>query len=352
MYHTNTLAYQLGCRPLSVARDISGTSAVSTARAVDKFRNNHKANARPEIEAIWFYLMNHAVGEVRRRVEWHEPLGDYAIFLDEYNERGADMAARLFNYLVLICIRESRHAEVGLDVSQAVAKKYGTVVEEFNKIVRSTEDPLPHFSKNPPKTTLGAFVGSLRMIFFKGHFGQAYGGPKWGAVADALCKFVDGTFSAEMLLDVGWTLCHNGGPIFNKGMLYAGYNEGLLTTILDTQASGQIPQLVNADTVGMGAVVTASMKQFVKRMAKTLGAGFVADVNWSLVAAHSVTEKSYGGMMTKAQQEEANKIKAEVAAQIIASKEAEAAQKAKTHFMIMPNLSVLKLTRQDLEEAA
>jgi len=48
----------------------------------------------------------------------------------------------------------------------------------------------------------------------------------------------------EMFVDTVWTLAHNNGPIFNKGMLYTGYS-GHLYTILDVQAAGQIPQLVS-----------------------------------------------------------------------------------------------------------
>lgn len=354
MHHTDTLAYQLGVRPLSVARDISETKVTATANAVDEFRKTHGADTRPEREALWFYLLNHAVGEVRRRVEWHEPLGDYLPILDEYNQRGAEMAARLFNYLLLICIRESRHAAVKASVHKAVAEKYGEAVMIFNKDISGSYDPLSKFSKDPPKVTLGALVGSLRMIFFQAKFGQAYGGPAWGVVADALCKFVDGVLSAEMLLDIGFTLAHNGGPIFNKGMLYAEYNKASLMTILDTQASGQIPQLINGKYNGVSSLTTSPMRKFSKSMVTLLGAGFGADVNWPLVAAHSVSGLSYHGMMTVAQKAEAHQIKVEVqVAAKVALKRAEA-EKAKTQFTVMPLLVVakVKIIRQDMAEAA
>jgi hypothetical protein len=47
-----------------------------------------------------------------------------------------------------------------------------------------------------------------------------------------------------MLLDTVWTLAHNGGPIFNKGMLFYHYNSTELVKILDVQRAGMVPNMV------------------------------------------------------------------------------------------------------------
>ena len=52
-----------------------------------------------------------------------------------------------------------------------------------------------------------------------------------------------GTTSMEMLVDTGYTLAHNGGPIFNKGMMYTHYDSHFLT-ILDLQRAGQMLDLL------------------------------------------------------------------------------------------------------------
>ena len=61
-----------------------------------------------------------------------------------------------------------------------------------------------------------------------GCWSGGYGGPKWGAVAETLRKMVYGEISPEMFSDTGFTLAHNDGPIFNKGMLYHHQNNSVL----------------------------------------------------------------------------------------------------------------------------
>ena len=65
-------------------------------------------------------------------------------------------------------------------------------------------------------------------------------------INDCLCRFVNGEFTAEMMLDTIWTLQHNGGCLFNKGFCYT-HESSTLARILDVQRSGQIPEAVLTD---------------------------------------------------------------------------------------------------------
>jgi len=47
----------------------------------------------------------------------------------------------------------------------------------------------------------------------------------------------------EMMIDTAYTLAHNNGPMFNKGMLYDHYGNDF-KKILDVQRSGQIPEFI------------------------------------------------------------------------------------------------------------
>ena len=58
----------------------------------------------------------------------------------------------------------------------------------------------------------------MRWQFYNSKWNGGYGGKKWGIVTDCLVRFVFGEFYAEMMLDTVWTLSHNNGPIFNKGI--------------------------------------------------------------------------------------------------------------------------------------
>jgi hypothetical protein len=77
------------------------------------------------------------------------------------------------------------------------------------------------------------------------------------------------------MLDTVWTLVHNGGPIFNKGMLYGCYDGDALQQVLDVQRAGMMPRLVLAPT-GNGLVsaekfVNDGAKKFAQAVAEKLG---------------------------------------------------------------------------------
>jgi len=149
--------------------------------------------------------------------------------------------------LVNICSRESRHEHGASGLPSKIEAVGGPHMPAYYKLFKSMggSGGIPaHIVKNPPDSTVGQYSKSLVVGFHKGAFSGGYGGHKWGVVAECLDNFVHGVYSAEMMMDVGWTLCHNGGPIFNKGMQYTGYNHNELNMILDCQRSGQIPQLL------------------------------------------------------------------------------------------------------------
>jgi len=125
-------------------------------------------------------------------------------------------------------------------------------------------------------------------------------------VADCLANFVNGNYSAEMMMDVGWTLCHNNGPIFNKQIFYNMYSHDLVR-LLDVQRAGMIPALV--EEVSNGAeyfasqFVTHEHKTMLAHAKKTLGQGnFGGFVEWDAVSKDAVHGNygSYNGKQAAA----------------------------------------------------
>ena len=167
---------------------------------------------------------------------------------------------------------------------------------------------------------------------------------------------VNGTFSAEMMLDTVWTLCHNNGPIFNKGLMYSMYSDQLVR-ILDVQRSGQVPELIAHDAK-VQLFVTPAMKTFFQTaMSKFAPGTFRPYVDWEVVkllgAVHSypaelAEQQSKHGMSPAAK--EAKKI-AEAKKKADAIKAAEAAKKAaeahaeflKSNWEMMPGTYVKKI---------
>jgi hypothetical protein len=181
-------------------------------------------------------------------------------------------------------------------------------------------------------------------MFYNGVFSPGFGGRAWGAIADCLVSFVDGTYSPEVMLDVVWTLCHNNGAIFNKGMFYESYTNTLYR-ILDIQRSGQIIEACLSDKdcqayagLNLGSMICDFMDRYPGE--------FGTYVNWFVVEAHGALHgpynheknhqiKKYGldeasiAMMDK---------KAKAAAQDALDKAEKAANFAKTHFEYWPGV--------------
>jgi hypothetical protein len=179
-----------------------------------------------------------------------EPLPDDVLkFVEAYHSVMVPKAVRAFYYLLLICTRESRHNQSLHSDKGKIAELFGKNVADFHTSVNGGESSIHQaLLSSPPAAPIGEYVKSLQWAFYNSSWSHSFGGPKWGAVADCLVRFVTGEFTAEMMLDTNWTLAHNGGPIFNKGMLYSHYNAHHLQMLLDVQRSGQIPEVIREGT--------------------------------------------------------------------------------------------------------
>lgn len=203
----------------------------------------------PELHAMKFYAFNHALATLQMRNDPEEVLDDatdelVAKLVSEIDQ----MAMRAFYYLLLIIIRESRHLKTG-EASEKYKiwqDKYGPKLAKFHREVH--DDPcintiierLSLISEH----TIGQLVSCTHDKFFGGKWESGYGGKAWAEVANCLKGYVHGEYSASIMTDTVWTLCHNNGPIFNKGMLYHTYCANSIYMILDVQRGGMIPQLI------------------------------------------------------------------------------------------------------------
>ncbi len=226
--------------------DISQVPLAQVMKRLNHFMDNDKdAKRSPEDDAILFYLLNHAFSVIKLKHGAEEDLGALNEVVERYFHESGEIVARAFYYMLLICTRESRHLKSGESFRQKIQAKYGSVINQFNQTIlqKGSTGTAAWLRSNPPDCKLGMFTDSLVFMFNEGHWNGGYGGKKWGQVAHCMNEFVWGRYSAETMVDTVWTLCHNNGPIFNKGMLYGPYTHEL-TTILDVQRSGQIPNLL------------------------------------------------------------------------------------------------------------
>lgn len=258
----DTLAYQLKMRPWTRLNGAMFADLPDVVTAMQKFMSaanlGHYSGSQypeshmghPEQDALVFYTLNHAVSIIRSRVHELEPLGAYYGIVDEYNTQLSMRSIRMFYYLLVICTRESRHERTST-VSwlwDQFKKDYGELTTKFciNLRGKGSSGAVSSLLTDPPKTTLGNYTQFLVDVFAKGDYPGGYGGKAWAEVARVLNDYVQGVISAEIMLDTAFTLCHNNGPIFNKGVFFEGYS-AFIYKILDVQRSGQIPQLFNSN---------------------------------------------------------------------------------------------------------
>jgi hypothetical protein len=200
----------------------------------------------PDSEAIQFYLFNHLVSLVKERFTSNEPLPEWAIeVMQQYKKIVMEQGARLTSYMALICARESRHMG-SMDNpwwNKHIIDLYGEKCKKFHYLIRGggSDTAVLKFTENAPAIPVGYFFKAIEVMFFNGHFGSSFGGMQWGNIAKTLNQFLYGNITQEMMIDTSYTLAHNNGPMFNKGMLYTIYSPEF-RYLLDTQRSGQMPE--------------------------------------------------------------------------------------------------------------
>ena len=348
----DTLAYHQS-RVLTTNRKMSQVPCSAVAKQISMYQvKEPHADTQPEREALAFYGMNHGIALIQSEYAPLEPLAPEDLaFVEAYYAAMAPMAVRAFNYLVLICTREARHNKSLTTDLPKISKKFGASVASFYNGIKGSEAGIHQkLLSNPPNASIGTYVKSLQWVFYNSKWSGGYGGPAWGAVADCLVRFVTGEFTAEMMLDTNWTLTHNNGPIFNKGMFYAVYT-GSLVRILDIQRSGQIPEAILHDAQ-VQQFTTPEMKKHMSWIRDRFGS--VGDyVDWYVVEALGAVHKyphdkeaqlkahGMSPMATAAQK----KAKAAAIAKIAAEKKAKEVWE-KSHFEIMPGLTVEKIMRE------
>ena len=283
----DTMAHQKN-RPLQTNIDLSEARLQHVMKQYTHLRNDLLANdgaieVNPETDALWFYVQQHAMSLAARNLDDDEPMGDYQDYVEKYHVVGQRKVMRMFYYLLLITTRESRHAKSGAGKTK-LYNKYPNIVHFHKNYVQdsSAASAIQALIDNAPDITLGEYTDFLVSAFTMPGYNGGYGGKAWAAIARPLRDFVHGKISAEILMDTAWTLEHNNGQIFNKGMLYHNGNGQVLHKILDVQRSGQVPQLIAHHYSELSNYIPADMTKYVDDF-KRIDSGFGGRVDWHQV---------------------------------------------------------------------
>lgn len=203
----------------------------------------------PDRDLIEYYYFEHLLSLLSAKTSINEKLnsGD-GMFVKYYLISQTEIAERMAQYLLLIITREARHVQntkwpvETFDPVKELAPDVWAYVKNFPT---NAYELLDFVVQQPPDNmTLAEYSKGLMAVFYHGSFNNGYGGPAWGEIAECYHKWVTGRTSLLSMCDEAFALCHNNGPIFNKGMFYQSYTTRF-KKFLDVQRTGQILNLVN-----------------------------------------------------------------------------------------------------------
>lgn len=216
----------------------------SIAGQMNKYMED-KSGVSPDQSAMEFYALNQAVTLIEQQFGRHTVLPQIARLVTlRYRDVLVEQTHRLTVYTLLVTTRESRHLyKMPEGWWKNMNNQYSEKFQQFNDSVHGegSEGAVERFRMKPPKMDVGRYTAGLTELFNTGKFGGSYGGKPWGNIAAAIASFMNGHTSAEMFVDTAYTLAHNNGPMFNKGMLYTMYSHELYK-VLDIQRAGRVAE--------------------------------------------------------------------------------------------------------------
>lgn len=343
MHDYDTIAFHKNERPGTMARDLSQVPLAVVGKTSQKHFDS-SGQKSPETEALEFYLMQHAMGEIEAKFEPDEPLGDSLKLVERFHDVLNSAGARLFHYIMITTTRESRH----LTNSQEgdLISKHGQECADFtNKVKSGSQNALFNYSGN---LRLGKYLDYLCDVYNELIWSSSYGGKPWGMVTEAIRSMVNGTISIEMMLDIGYALEHNACSVFNKGFQFTHFDAFQLYTILDCQRAGQIPNLIKSGKPFCTHVQNKHETDLAK-MEEVFDTDYDKWVNWDVVEALGAVQNYDQYKATNMQKfgsdPKFTAANAAVLEKVAAAKDAAAAKKAaqeKMYFEVMPGVKIKK----------
>lgn len=193
--------------------------------------------------AVEYYLSSHALHLLQNKYPKEEQMPENVyLAICKQKESLNEIAMRVFYYLVEICPEEARfgterNAGIYDFISNSVSPKAG----EYAKSILSN-------GSVPKDLTIYEVLKSVEMIFRFAQWSPGFGGLAWAQITQVALEVVSGNNSLDLMVDKAFTLSHNNGAIFNKGHFFSMYTNQFYS-ILDIQASGQVPQAINAQKI-------------------------------------------------------------------------------------------------------
>lgn len=304
----NTLAYYQAA-PQFKPQVLTHVPVARLAKATQIYRQGHTTEVPPTEEAARFYALNHCASIVRARFTVNEVLPAWAqAVMQVYLETTIKQSERLLHYMMCIITREARNQGHMTDLGgkvMAEIEHQSPQMREFLEQIKSTAEmqAVGWYMEQPPAVTAEQYVQAIAHLFDHGKWSSSYGGKNWGNIARTVLKVLTGVTSLETLTDTAYTLAHNGGPMFNKGMLYSSSDEikERLLMVLDVQRGGQVPELFLDQENWAGLVRPPGIVQIVEQVRHEVPKAIGQYVDWQKVINASPVGE-YDHQLSKQQQ--------------------------------------------------
>lgn len=215
--------------------------------SMNKFHEiNSKTQIMPETDIIEFYLGAHILGVVEDKFGIEAELPeDVSALVEKHHEKMEEVFFRIFTYLMLISVGESRHGVAQghmEDISQQFGLDVTNYVVTVNKKTNRSQARKEFLQSDRDVLNFMEYCDWMFLNVLKG---GSYGGQKWNNISHKVTQVLKGEISPFTMVDVAWALVHNTGSIFNKNTIYTNENSSDgLTQLLDMQRGGAIPALI------------------------------------------------------------------------------------------------------------
>lgn len=246
--------HSLKSRAVFQKRDISATPMAAFFES--QKRSSVKGSLDIHESTVLFYLSNHGF----HLIEGAHASGasmpqEMAGLAEDHVKLTSALGLRMFYYLLTISAEEAQHGTARNEgLFDFVESATSSDAAKWLRKIMSRKLAGGHCmggAGDVGKATLGECCKAMEMCFRFAQWTPGFGGLPWAQIAETVGEVVRGTNSLELMVDKAFTLCHNNGAIFNKGHQFTHYAPDFYT-ILDIQASGQIPAAIKAQVGAPG----------------------------------------------------------------------------------------------------
>ena len=269
----NTL-YHFLQNPILSNVKLDSISLAEFSKMIKSFIKQEPHKEKPAVDCLKFYLANHAFHLLKNKYRLDETLPPDALELARQHYKITTKISQRILYYTIIAgdseltfiprqkksFYEYIEANFGANFAHYLEKNnhnYGGGCGWRNDYDFKRKLRFEDFDKN---ISFYDFLSALNVVFFQGKWEYGAGGPSWGLIMRTVKDVFDGQISFELMADYAFHMCHDRGSMFDRGFFYDfklngwfdggtdygfGNKDDPIYRILDVQASGQIPQLVN-----------------------------------------------------------------------------------------------------------